>query len=69
MSIRAYIRLRGCPKCGGDILVDKALEDSDVCIQCGFRNYPKNTPDVPAGKHRNRKVLKLAGKTVNSATV
>jgi len=34
---RSYLRLKGCPKCGGDILVDHAIEDEDMCLQCGFR--------------------------------
>lgn len=34
---RSYLRLKGCPKCGGDILVDHAIEDEDICLQCGFR--------------------------------
>lgn len=42
---RTYLRLKGCPKCGGDILIDKVLEDGEVCIQCGFRNF--NVTDRP----------------------
>ena len=38
---RAYLRLKACPKCGGDILIDRAMEDAEVCIQCGFRNFGK----------------------------
>ncbi len=34
---RSYLRLKGCPKCGGDILVDRAIEDEDICLQCGYR--------------------------------
>ncbi len=34
---RSYLRLKGCPKCGGDVLVDHAMDDEDVCLQCGFR--------------------------------
>jgi len=36
---RAYLRLKACPRCRGDILVDRATEDTEVCIQCGYRNY------------------------------
>ncbi len=63
MSIRAYMRLRSCPRCGGDILVDRGLEDSDVCIQCGFRNYPKKAPYILVRKRRNRTAVKVDGKT------
>jgi uncharacterized protein YbaR (Trm112 family) len=34
---RSYIKLKACPRCKGDILVDKAFEESEVCLQCGFR--------------------------------
>lgn len=37
---RKYMRLKSCPKCGGDVLIDRAYEDFDeVCIQCGYRVY------------------------------
>ncbi len=36
---RAYLRLKACPRCGGDIMVDRAIEDAEVCIQCGYRNF------------------------------
>jgi len=65
MSLRAYIRIKGCPKCGGDIMVDRALEDSDVCIQCGFRNYPKKAPYIPERKRRKRSTAKTTGDTTN----
>ena len=47
---RAYLRLKACPKCGGDIIVDRAIEDAEVCIQCGYRNFRRveqqaHTPD------------------------
>ena len=40
-----YLRLKACPKCGGDILVDKVVEDDDVCIQCGFRGWARVAGD------------------------
>ncbi|MFC1918759.1 hypothetical protein ACFLWW_02150 [Chloroflexota bacterium] len=36
---RPYLRLKACPRCKGDILVDRATEDAEVCIQCGYRNF------------------------------
>ena len=59
MYNRAYLRLRGCPKCGGDILVDRALDDSDVCIQCGFRNYPKKAPPIPVRQRLSKTVIEV----------
>ncbi len=46
---RSYLRLKGCPKCGGDVLVDRAFEGEDVCLQCGFRNTrtPASVRDHP----------------------
>ena len=34
---RSFLRLGACPRCGGDIIVDQAYEDSELCLQCGFR--------------------------------
>ena len=36
---RTYFRLKACPRCGGDILVDMVFEDDELCIQCGFRKF------------------------------
>jgi len=48
-----YLRLKGCPKCGGDILVDRTVEDDDVYIQCGFRGYARVASDEgPEGQLR-----------------
>ncbi len=43
MHHMAFFRLKACPRCGGDILVDRIFEDDDVCIQCGFRKFRKVT--------------------------
>ena len=42
MHPRAYLRLKACPRCRGDILVDRAMEDAEVCIQCGYRNFGRS---------------------------
>ncbi len=35
---RSFIKMKACPRCKGDILVDRAFEeDSELCLQCGFR--------------------------------
>ena len=36
---RAHWRLKACPRCNGDMFIDRAIEDAEVCIQCGFRKY------------------------------
>ena len=40
---RKYLKLKGCPRCKGDLLIDKAYSDypAEVCIQCGFHHYLK----------------------------
>ena len=44
---RAYLKLKACPRCGGDLLIDKAIEDDDeVCIQCGYRKFKRVTHDT-----------------------
>lgn len=54
---RKYLRLKGCPRCGGDVLIDKAYEDIDeVCIQCGYRNYLNVTDEV----EKSKKLVKIA---------
>ena len=63
MPVRSYLRLKDCPKCGGDILVDRALDDSDVCIQCGFRNYPKIAPYEHANQRLENTVVEVYGHT------
>jgi len=40
-----YLRLKACPKCGGDILVDRVDEGDAVCIQCGFRGFARVADD------------------------
>lgn len=62
---RKYLRLKGCPRCGGDVLIDKAYEDIDeVCIQCGYRNYLK-TPDETV---KSKKLVKIAKATRRKKT-
>ncbi len=34
---RSFLRLGACPRCKGDILVDRVYEESELCLQCGFR--------------------------------
>ena len=66
---RRYLRLKACPRCGGDILVDRAFEDDEVCIQCGFRKFRivekqahsqnlAETTEIKVNRKANRKVMK-----------
>jgi len=53
---RSLIRLGACPRCGGDIIVDRAYEDSELCLQCGFRGktIPARLIDLRERKERKR---------------
>ena len=53
---RSFLRLGACPRCRGDIIVDKAFEDSEVCLQCGFRGrvIPAYRLDPQRRKERKR---------------
>ena len=64
---KTYFRLKACPRCGGDILVDWVIEDDESCIQCGFRKSRPVTHDAhpanqlektvtPANRQANRRV-------------
>ena len=63
---RSFLRLEACPRCKGEILVDKAFENSDVCLQCGFRGwrrpaYQAQFPDreEKKGKQALKETVKL----------
>ena len=53
---RSYLRLKGCPKCGGDVLVDHAIEDEDICLQCGFRKPVVAAASQPQPGRSKRRV-------------
>ena len=52
---RSFIRLGACPRCRGDIIVDKSYEDSEVCLQCGFRGRIIPAYRVDAERRNERK--------------
>ena len=36
-------RLKGCPRCGGDVHIDLGLDGwCEQCLQCGFQRELKN---------------------------
>lgn len=67
---RTYLRLKACPRCRGDILVDKVFEDDDVCLQCGFRGqrsdadrlFLHDAGEVVSIKRREQPNRKVAAK-------
>ncbi len=56
---RSFIRLGACPRCGGDILVDRAFEDSELCLQCVFRGrvIPAYRIDIRERKEKKREYI------------
>jgi hypothetical protein len=66
---RRYLRLKACPRCHGDILIDSAMEDGEVCIQCGYRKFTpveqpsdardlEKTTELKVDRRAGRKALK-----------
>jgi len=51
-----HLRLKACPRCGGDILVDMAMEDGEVCIQCGFRKFLTVEPPHPSSLEKTKEL-------------
>ncbi len=52
---RSFIRMGACPRCRGDIIVDRAFEDSEVCLQCGFRGRTIHAYPTGSQKRKERK--------------
>ncbi|MFC1912335.1 hypothetical protein ACFLXG_04195 [Chloroflexota bacterium] len=52
---RSFLRLGACPRCRGDIIVDKAFEDSELCLQCGFRGRVRTARRVDPLDRKERK--------------
>jgi uncharacterized protein YbaR (Trm112 family) len=60
---RRYLRLKACPRCKGDILVDMAIEGAEVCIQCGYRKFlVEEESPAPASELAGTTELKLRGR-------
>ena len=66
---RRYLRLKDCPRCGGDILVDSAMEDGEVCIQCGFRKFVFLKKLTRAQSLKNTMELKVRKQSGSRKTV
>ena len=60
---RRYLRLKACPRCNGDILIDKAMEDGEVCIQCGYRKFEPVEGIPPPQTLEKTTELKVSGRT------
>ncbi len=48
--------LKSCPRCGGDIFRDTALDSwYEHCLQCGYLRYMPGTVEVRHRSERNDK--------------
>ena len=66
---RTYLRLKTCPRCKGDLLIDRAIEDAEeVCIQCGFRNFRRISHDKQP-QHQLEETIPLIAKQGNKQTI
>jgi len=40
-------KLKGCPRCGGDVFIDRDLHDwYEQCLQCGYRSELESIVEV-----------------------
>jgi len=63
---RKNYKLKGCPRCGGDLLCDSAYGDfEEVCLQCGYRNYDNN--QYNSGAQQTVELFDLPGEVVRVA--
>ena len=65
---RTYLKLKACPRCNGDILMDEAIEDGEVCIQCGYRKFV-NVVNNTYPQDRLEKTVKLVKGKTNSRVI
>jgi uncharacterized protein (DUF983 family) len=50
---KTNLRIRACPRCGGDLYRDLLeREDEFVCLQCGRRTPPQQAPPDLAPRRR-----------------
>ncbi|MFC2051657.1 hypothetical protein ACFLT4_02885 [Chloroflexota bacterium] len=61
---RAYLRLKACPRCSGDIMVDRVIEDAEICIQCGYRKFRRVRNTHP--EYQPEKTVTIAKGQANS---
>ena len=58
---RAHWRLKACPRCNGDMFIDRSVEDAEVCIQCGFRKYRELKSDIEPQDRLEKMVTVVKG--------
>ena len=65
---RKHLRLKDCPRCGGDILIDQAYEDAEeVCIQCGFYKFESVALDTHPQNEQEKTATVASGRADSKA--
>ncbi len=60
-------RLRSCPRCKGDVVVDRDLHGwYEWCLQCGHRRYRDNVAEKPLNVVNSGSIRKRLSKGVAS---
>ena len=57
-------RLKGCPRCGGDLLMERDFDHScEQCLQCGFIRDLDNLqkPEIPIKQQFKSNTVHLVG--------
>lgn len=53
-------KLKSCPRCGGDLFVDRDLNNSyEQCLQCCYRHEMKPANDTPLNLARTAELEKM----------
>ena len=51
-------KFKGCPKCGGDVFLDRDLEDwYEQCLQCSYRHEMKSIAEFQKAAEREEKLV------------
>lgn len=58
---RRYLRLKACPRCKGDLLIDREMEGAEICIQCGYRRFLVEEPKQHKTVEKTKELKVKAG--------
>ncbi len=51
-------KFKGCPKCGGDVFLDRDMEDwYEQCLQCSYRHEMKSIAEFQEAAEREEKLV------------
>jgi hypothetical protein len=53
----AMLRLKSCPRCRGDIIVDRDFDGwYEQCLQCGYQHYLESLAEAKPPAKKDQKV-------------